>query len=236
MPAAPRFALTFLYASQTSRFAMPNGFAPSLQFIPRLVVRKKGLDNATPSLNALSCIIIATTGCSAPVLRIGTLSLERSAPLAFFLNIAATGSHVPYESPMHAHAASIPDAAWPGNRLPPSLFQDIGTILVSTSSYRVSIRHQQFAFAHLRTSYLTKSSLRLFQQRSPPGLFIQAACGGLEPAPIGRFRGAFPHLSHSLRDTLPTPRHPDRGDRLPRPGVAHFCAPTARASESLALH
>ena len=49
-PAAPRFALIRLYASQTSRLEMLNGFARSLAFIPSLVDTNELLDNAAPSL------------------------------------------------------------------------------------------------------------------------------------------------------------------------------------------
>lgn len=81
--------------------------------------------------SSLSRGVITITGCSAPVPRIGTFSLVRSAHLAFSLHIATTGSHVPYKSLMHGHAASIPDAAWPEQEL--------------------SILHQRFAYAHLRS-------------------------------------------------------------------------------------
>src|SRR5215216_6608490 len=36
-----------------------------------------------------------------------------------------------------------------------------------------------------------------FPQRSPPRLLTGAACGGLQPPPAGRLRGAHPHLSCS---------------------------------------
>jgi hypothetical protein len=39
-------------------------------------------------------------------------------------------------------------------------------------------------------------------QRSPPRLFTVAACSGLKPAPDGRLRGAYPHLSCSAAPTL----------------------------------
>ena len=62
--------------------------------------------------NSLSRVVTATTSRSAPVPSIGTLELMRSTHLAFSLFISATGSHVPHESPVFAHAASIPDADW----------------------------------------------------------------------------------------------------------------------------
>jgi hypothetical protein len=50
----------------------------------------------------------------------------------------------------------------------------------------------------LLDSHLTKSTLRLFQQRSPRALLTPAACGGLMPAPARRHRGACPHRWYSI--------------------------------------
>src|SRR5262249_6281575 len=47
-----------------------------------------------------------------------------------------------------------------------------------------------------------------FPQRSRPGLLIQAACGGLHPAPASRVREASLLFSHLLRRLL---RHTDVG-------------------------
>src|SRR3977135_3657526 len=49
-PAAPRFALIRLYASQTWRLEMANGFALPVAFIPSPVDATDVLDNAAPSL------------------------------------------------------------------------------------------------------------------------------------------------------------------------------------------
>ena len=52
----------------------------------------------TPSLHLHYIDFNTTTGWSAPVLRIGTLTLMGSSHLSFSLNIEATGSHVPHKS------------------------------------------------------------------------------------------------------------------------------------------
>jgi hypothetical protein len=64
---------------------------------------------------------ITTTGCSAPVLRIGTLTLMGASHLHFSLSIGTTGSHVPHESLNQVHAVLMPDAIWAVNRFPPDL-------------------------------------------------------------------------------------------------------------------
>jgi len=61
--------------------------------------------------------------CSAPVLRIGTLTLMGTSHLRFSLNIGATGSHVPHKSLNQVHATLMPDAVWTVNRFPPDLSQ-----------------------------------------------------------------------------------------------------------------
>src|SRR5215468_1107505 len=77
--------------------------------------------NATPSLQPHYRTFITTTGCSAPVPRIGTLTLIGSTYLDFSLSIGATGSRVPHRSLVQAHAAFTPDAAWAAIRPPPRL-------------------------------------------------------------------------------------------------------------------
>lgn len=84
--------------------------------------------------NLLSQVVAATTSRSAPVPRIGTLRLVRSAHLTFSLIIAATGSHVPHVSQMYVHATSLPDAIRPEHRLPPNLSRAYDTHSVLTSS------------------------------------------------------------------------------------------------------
>src|SRR6516162_846189 len=76
-------------------------------------------NNATPSLQPHYRTFITTTGCSAPVPRIGTLTLIGSTYLDFSLSIGATGSRVPHRSLVQGHAAFTPDAAWAAIRPPP---------------------------------------------------------------------------------------------------------------------
>ena len=85
------------------------------------VVLAPELNNATPSLQPHYRAFVTTTGCSAPVLRIGTLTLTGTPYLGFSLNIGATGSRVPHESLVQSHAAFMPDAAWAEIRSSPTL-------------------------------------------------------------------------------------------------------------------
>jgi hypothetical protein len=79
------------------------------------------LNNATPSLQPHYGAFTATTGCSAPVPRFGTLTLVGATYLDFSLRIGATGSHVPRKSLTQSHAAFIPDAVWAAIRSSPRL-------------------------------------------------------------------------------------------------------------------
>src|ERR1035437_9302089 len=78
------------------------------------------LNNAAPSLQPHYRTFITTTGCSAPVLRIGTLVLTVLAALDFSLCIGATGSHVPYKSQVELRAAYMPDTGRAGFRVLPN--------------------------------------------------------------------------------------------------------------------
>src|SRR5208337_3605412 len=89
-----------------------HGFALSMRVLPSPVALRPELNNATPSLQPYYRTFITTTGCSAPVPRIGTLILAGTACLDFSLRIGATGSRVPHRSLDQSHAAFMPDAAW----------------------------------------------------------------------------------------------------------------------------
>src|SRR3954447_6137270 len=78
-PAAPRFAFTCRYASHTSRLAIQNGLALSIQIIPLRVVRRIKTDDDAPSVQPHYRTFFPTTGISAPVLRIGTRILAATA-------------------------------------------------------------------------------------------------------------------------------------------------------------
>ena len=100
---------------------MSYGFALSTGLLPSPVDLSPELNNATPSLQPHYRTFITTTGCSAPVPRIGTLTLIGTAHLDFSLSIGATGSRVPRKSLVQSHAAFMPDAAWAAIRPPPRL-------------------------------------------------------------------------------------------------------------------
>ena len=100
---------------------MVYGFALSTRILPSPVVLIPELNNATPSLQPHYRAFNTTTGCSAPVPRLGNLTLIGTSYLGFSLNIGATGSRVPHESLVKSHAAFMPDAAWAEIRTPPRL-------------------------------------------------------------------------------------------------------------------
>ena len=153
-------------------------------------------DEAAPSLQLHYRAFLTTTSDSAPVLRLGTLA--GAACLTGSLHIGATGSHVPYGSPDHSHATSMPDAGWAIIGHPPTLSQERDPLLVSTSLENVSTRHQWFAHARLRDPHLTGITC-LFRQRSRQWLLTDAAWRGLKPAPESRLRRAYPSSSIQLR-------------------------------------
>jgi hypothetical protein len=69
-----------------------------MRFLPLPVDLRPELNNATPSLQPHYRAFVTTTGCSAPVPRIGTLILAGASCLDVSLRIGATGSHVPRKS------------------------------------------------------------------------------------------------------------------------------------------
>src|SRR5215471_6306486 len=87
----------------------------------RIALWPEQQNNATPSLQPHYRTFITTTGCSAPVPRIGTLTLIGSTYLDFSLSIGATGSRVPHRRLVQGDAAFTPDAAWAAIRPPPRL-------------------------------------------------------------------------------------------------------------------
>src|ERR1019366_6419053 len=178
-PAVPRFALTRLYASHTSRFVIPNGFALSTQVLPLQVAREIKLNNAAPSVQFHYRTFDPTTSDSAPVPRIGTLALVDAVHLSFSLYIGATGSYVPYHSLIRTHATFMPDADWAINRSLPSLIP-VPELLapVSTSSHFLTARHQWFTFVRLSESHLTDFS---------PPFPTTLTTGTLDPRRLWRF-------------------------------------------------
>lgn len=118
--------------------------------------------------------------------------------LCFSLSIGATGSHVPHKSLVQVHAASMPGAAWSVGGLSPRLIPE--------SSDYPGFDGQPFPFdtssaVHLRSSPWTPPDRLvsgLFPNAHHLGTISAAAWGGLEPAPAGRLRRAFLHLSCSI--------------------------------------
>ena len=76
-----------------------------------------------------------------------------------------------------------PPSFIPGQQLEPG-FDDIPTL---------STRHQRFTCVRLTSRHLT-DLLRLFRNADHPSHCAGAACGGLNPDPATRVRGARPHL------------------------------------------
>src|SRR5580692_7572119 len=93
---------------------MSNGFALVMRLLPSPVGRLPQQDTAAPSVQSHYRTFIPTTGCSAPVPRIGTLALAGTSRLSFSLHIGTTGSRVPQKSLIRVHAASKPDAVRAG--------------------------------------------------------------------------------------------------------------------------
>ena len=129
-----------------------------MRVLPSPVALRPELNNATPSLQPHYRTFITTTGCSAPVPRIGTLVLAGATRSNVSLGIEATGSPVPYESLIRLHAAFGPGAARAGlqgsARADPRATTTPGFDTVDT----ISAGHQRFACARLSGPHLTGSS------------------------------------------------------------------------------
>src|SRR5438552_4153677 len=84
---------------------LAHGFALVTRLLPLPVGRLPQQDTAAPSVQSHYRTFIPTTGCSAPVPRIGTLALAGASRLSFSLRIGTTGSRVPQQSLIRVHAA-----------------------------------------------------------------------------------------------------------------------------------
>src|ERR1700757_3546744 len=135
---------------------MSYGLALSMRVLPLPVALWPEQNNATPSLQPHYRTFITTTGCSAPVPRIATLTLIGSTYLDFSLSIGATGSRVPHRSLVQGHAAFTPDAAWTAIR-PPQARPGLTKSPRFRHRLALSTRHQRFAYAGLPEPYLTGS-------------------------------------------------------------------------------
>jgi hypothetical protein len=91
-------------------------------------------DDDVPSVQLHYRVFNPTTNVSAPVPRIGTLTLAKAIRLGFSPGIGTTGSYVPYQSLDQDHAAFMPEAGWAVSRYAPNLCRGIEVkIPVSTS-------------------------------------------------------------------------------------------------------
>ena len=133
-PAAPLFAFTHRYASHTARLEILNGFVLSNSSSHCLVDSQIRLNNSTPSLHPHYRDFFTTTGCPAPVLRIGTLILGGSAPWISPFPSERQVPTVPHKSPNQTRATYMPDTIHPVNRFPMDSSQDKYTTLVLMSS------------------------------------------------------------------------------------------------------
>jgi hypothetical protein len=156
-PAAPWFALTCLYASHTSRFAIQNGLALSTWVLPVTVAHATKPNDAAPSVQPHYRTFNPTTSGSAPVPRIGTLALADAVRLDFSLRIGTTGSYVPHLSLYQGRAAYMPDADWAVRRFPPILSRSRDKTPVLTSVISISTRRQRFTHVRLLDPHLTES-------------------------------------------------------------------------------
>jgi hypothetical protein len=123
----------------------------------------------------------------------GVLHLRRS------LRIGTTGSPVPHRSLIRVLAVCMPGTSRALCRSRPYLVPQPSPRRGFDAVWVISTLHQRFTCVRLHESHLTQSLPRLFHRRSPPGLFTPAARGGLKPAPVGRLRGAYPHLRQSIQ-------------------------------------
>ena len=118
-----------------------------------------------------------------------------------------------------SHAVFMPVAARPVSRHPPSFLPDQQLEPGFGDVPTLSTLHQRFTCVRLTGAHLTGDS-RLFRNAHHPGRGAAAACGGLDPGPATRVRGAFPHLlcSKVLRVDTATSSEPPL-----RTVVAHSC-------------
>ena len=154
---APLFAFTRSNASNTTcleisyDFVLSTGSSLAVDHFPKL-------DNTAPSLHRHYRSFITNTGCSAPVLRIGTFLLA-GLPLGIFPSHRRTGSQVPNRSLCHVHAASMPATIWTVSRFPPdsSRANDFLPVLMTSLRFRHFVSGS-LVFVSIGT-HLTRSCL-----------------------------------------------------------------------------
>src|SRR5215475_15670523 len=100
---------------------MSYGLALSMRVLPLPVALWPEQNNATPSLQPHYRTVITTTGCSAPVPRIGTLALAVGAACSLSLHaVGVTERRFSRSIQKPGRAAYTPDAARAVSGHPPS--------------------------------------------------------------------------------------------------------------------
>lgn len=174
VPAEPRFAFTRLYASHTSHREIQNGFVLFTGFLPSLVDPKIRPDNAAPSVQSHYRTFLPTTSCSAPVSRIGTLTLV-GLPLEFLPSHRndrfPRSTQKPESGSRHLYAGCRPSS----KQVTLGLILESRKYPSSDITQKVSTPHQWFALARLPESHLTGSL---------PCLFLNAHHNGSLPSQL----------------------------------------------------
>lgn len=100
---------------------------------------------------------ITTTGYSAAVPRIGTLTLSGASTLGFSLSIGTTASHVPHKKP-HSGSCHFYAGRHPGSKqISPGFILVFSEPPVLTPHICVSTPQQWFVYTHLPERHLTRS-------------------------------------------------------------------------------
>ena len=157
-----------------------------------LVGRRPSLESRVPSLcpHYQASSLVRTRPSLRLALVIGSswvhhleVSLSIKAQVPTFHTRASRWSHAVFAPVAARTVGRHPPSFIPGQQLEPG-FDDIPTL---------STRHQRFTCVRLTSRHLT-DLLRLFRNAHHPSHCAGAACGGLNPDPAIRVRGAHPHL------------------------------------------
>jgi len=147
-------SLPYFTRGNTKWFCFVHASPPFTGCLPS----QSGLDGA-PSVQSHYRTFDPTMSASAPVPRLGTLTLAEALRWGLSLCIGATGSYVPHQSLNQDRAAFMPDASWAVSRLLPTLTRGTEVrVPVSTSPKYVSTPPQRFTDVRLLDPYLTDSS------------------------------------------------------------------------------
>jgi hypothetical protein len=142
----------------------------------------------------------ATTDCSAPAPRFGTLALTVGAACGLSLHARRRDK----AQVLTFHTKAWSSFAPPTCRMPLGQYHGIPRAdpggRVTPRFWHRLIRFRHFCSGSLALAFLDRACRNLvsaFPQRLPPRLLPAAACGGLRSAPDHRTRRALLHLSYS---------------------------------------